>query len=286
VLAAFGVAGGLKPLAGGRGQSFVGDGVVLKPVGDDVEASWSAEVLAAIEEGGFRVARPVRASNGRWVVDGWAAHEQVAGDHRIRGGPWPEAIAACRSFHRALAGVARPSFVDHRDDIFAVADRAVWGERTVSVAEPLAAMVRDLEALLQPVDSPSQVIHGDVAGNLLFADGAPPAVIDFSPYWRPAGHAVAQVIVDALLWYGADLSLVEAAADIPEIEQFLARALMFRLVLDGLQLQSAPTALFTPDQVTADVDQARPLVGFLREETARRRSGGHRQNGYRADAIG
>jgi uncharacterized protein (TIGR02569 family) len=286
VLAAFGVAGGVEPLAGGQGRSFVGDGVVLKPVDDDAEASWSAEVLAAIEEDGFRVARPVRATDGRWVVGGWVAHEQVAGDHRIRGGPWPVAIAACRSFHRALAGVARPSFTDDRDDIFAVADRAVWGERTVPVPEPIATVVRDLEALLQPVDSPSQVIHGDVAGNLLFADGAPPAVIDFSPYWRPAGHAVAQLIVDAFLWYGADLSLVAAAADIPEIEQFVARALMFRLILDGLQLQSAATALFTPDQVTADLDQARPLVGFLRDETARRRDGGQSQNGYPADAIG
>ena len=31
------------------------------------------------------------------------------------------------------------------------------------------------------------LIHADLAGNVLFADGMPPAVIDFSPLERPAG---------------------------------------------------------------------------------------------------
>jgi len=44
-------------------------------------------------------------------------------------------------------------------------------------------------------------------GNVLFADASPPAVIDFSPYWRPAGLALAVAAVDALMWGGARLAL-------------------------------------------------------------------------------
>ena len=42
---------------------------------------------------------------------------------------------------------------------------------------------------------------------MLFADASPPAVIDFSPYWRPAGLALAVAAVDALMWGGARLAL-------------------------------------------------------------------------------
>jgi prepilin-type processing-associated H-X9-DG protein len=51
----------------------------------------------------------------------------------------------------------------------------------------LAGQVRWLLAALRPVDLPDQFIHADLAGNVLFADGVPPAVIDFSPLERPAG---------------------------------------------------------------------------------------------------
>ncbi|MGH3248038.1 MAG: phosphotransferase [Trebonia sp.] len=51
----------------------------------------------------------------------------------------------------------------------------------------LAGQVRRRLAALRPVDLPKQLIHADLAGNVLFADGMPPAVIDFSPLERPAG---------------------------------------------------------------------------------------------------
>lgn len=43
-------------------------------------------------------------------------------------------------------------------------------------------------------------IHGDLTGNVLFAAGRAPAVIDFSPYWRPPVFAEAIVVADGLLW--------------------------------------------------------------------------------------
>jgi hypothetical protein len=163
---------------------------------------WQAKVLGSVEPDGFRVAAPLR-TPGELVVDGWTAWPMLAGAHAPR---WADIIAVGERFHRALAGVERPAAVlDARIDDWARADRIAWGEqpagrfaRVPEVAYLLAARTA--------VSAPSQLIHGDVSGNVLFADGLPPAVIDLSPYWRPSAYASAIVAVDAVLWHGADLA--------------------------------------------------------------------------------
>jgi len=59
-------------------------------------------------------------------------------------------------------------------------------------------------------------------------------VIDVSPYWRPPAFASAVVVGDALLWEGADESLLAAVAHVDAFPQFLLRALLFRAVVDAL----------------------------------------------------
>jgi hypothetical protein len=77
-------------------------------------------------------------------------------------------------------------------------------------------------------------VHGDLTGNVLFATDLPPAIIDFSPYWRPTPFASAIVVADALVWEGADASLLGAVAHIDRFEQFLLRAIIYRAVTDRL----------------------------------------------------
>lgn len=96
-----------------------------------------------------------------------------------------------------------------RSDPWAVADRMAWGEEEAIYADELAPLVAPLIERLMPVEADGQVIHGDFGGNVLFEDGLPPAVIDFSPDWRPAAFAKAVVVVDALAWHEADESLID-----------------------------------------------------------------------------
>jgi uncharacterized protein (TIGR02569 family) len=227
VLAAFGVRGPARPLAGGQGESVRAGHVVLKPAGDVAEAEGVAGILEGIEERGFRLGRPVRATDGRWVVDGWAATRFVAGAW-TPAGRWGEVVAACRSFTGALAGRRRPAFLAARTHRWAFADAVAWGEAELDALEPVAPLLARLQALRRPVDAPSQLVHGDLAGNLLLADGLPPAVIDMSPYWRPAVFARAVLAVDGLVWDGAPAELV--LEDAPGFPQALVRALIFRLV--------------------------------------------------------
>lgn len=74
----------------------------------------------------------------------------------------------------------------------------------------------------------------------MFAEGLPPAIIDFSPYWRPTAFASAIVVADALVWEGADERILDAVGHIEAFEQFLLRALIYRTVTDHLFREFEP----------------------------------------------
>jgi uncharacterized protein (TIGR02569 family) len=180
---------------------------------------------------GVRVAVPVAATDRRWVVDGWVATRFLEGEPG--GWRWDEVLAAGRAFHEAVAHLPRPSFLDRRRSPWDVGDRMAWGDEPLVVRDAgLAPLVDRLAAALRPVDGASQLVHGDLGGNvLLSAAGAPPAILDLSPYWRPPAWADAVVVVDALVWADAHPSLVDEAGVDP---QFLARAMLYRLVTDDV----------------------------------------------------
>ncbi|MEX2211354.1 MAG: phosphotransferase [Gaiellaceae bacterium] len=216
-------------LPGGEGRAWLAGDVVLKPLAlsmSKVELRWQGEVLGSLRPEGVRVAHPVPAGDGRLAVDGWYALARLEGRHEER--RWLDVIAAGDLLHSALIRVPRPAFIGGRTDPWAIGDRVAWGElgpepflETEHVARLLAA--------LEPLDEPSQLVHGDLTGNVLFAEGLPPAVIDFAPYWRPRAFAAAIVVADALVWEGADDTLLDAAP-----RQHVLRALIYRLVVNRL----------------------------------------------------
>ena len=67
-----------------------------------------------------------------------------------------------------------------------------------------------------------------------------PAIIDFSPYWRPTAYASAIVIADALVWEGANRQVLDAVTHIGDFGQYLVRALIFRAVTDWIFSQEEP----------------------------------------------
>jgi uncharacterized protein (TIGR02569 family) len=255
VLEAFGLCGPLVPLQGGQGSSWrVGDAVV-KPLPldlDEESLAWQADVLAATTCVGFRVALPLRASNGSLAVEGWCASEAVEGTHQER--RWTEIIAVGERLHAALAGVQRPAFFARRTDPWALADRVAWGELSAAEFTHIKHLTR-LASALEPITARSQIIHGDLGSNVLFDDQLPPAVIDFSPYWRPPAFASAIVVADALVWEGADERLLDAVAHVEDFDQYLLRALIYRAVTDRLFRPDEP---IRPD----DADPYLPAVDF------------------------
>ena len=259
VLAAFG-AGAISPeqLPGGRGLAYRCGDIVFKPVDNTAEASWIATTFEQLRISGIRVARPVRSSDGRWVVAGWSAQRFVSGRVEPR---YNEIIETSLILHEALAGVPNPRYLRDRNDLYSWADRLAWGEpvtddRTLGDGHG-ARLFDELAIGRKPVDLPGQLVHGDLFGNVLFAGSAPPAVIDMTPYWRPAVWSAAVIAVDALSWGGAQTELLQDWSHLPEWPQMLLRALMFRLAVSLSHPRSTPESLV--EMLTA-AEIIRPFV--------------------------
>jgi len=281
VLACFGASADPVPLPGGQGTAWRSGDVVLKSAGDLRVARWTADLyrdldslgplspldhldpLPARRDPGFRVPRPLSTVAGDGAAGDWVAQDPAAGAwvawQWLPGEPaswagvspfWPPLIAASRAFHAALAGRPAPPWLGRDGSQWRVGDQVAWGERdpgSILAAAPgsLAGQLRSLLAALRPVRLPAQLIHGDLGGNVLFAAGEPPAVIDFSPYWRPAGLALAVAAVDALTWSGADPAILDELAGEPELDQLLARAHVCRLVTEIVSQRGDPAGLDT-----------------------------------------
>jgi len=261
VTAAFRAAGRPVSLSGGQGISWVAGDVVLKPAElDPEELEWQARIYGQVRRAGFRLARPRLAADGSRCVDGWYATEYVTGQHEER--RWAEIIAVGERFHEALRGFPRPSFLDRRSSPWAIGDRVAWGELPASEFRHVRHLP-ELVCALRPVTAPSQLIHGDLTGNVLFDSQEPPAVIDFSPYWRPTAYASAIVIADALVWEGADIRVLDAVSHLDDFGQYLARALIFRSVTDWI-LRGPASADPAPED-----DRWAPAVHLASELAAR-----------------
>lgn len=260
VLSAFGLKGAEPEQIGDAWTDGwrVGE-IVLSPITDHARAAWSAKVRESLFVDGLRLARPVRSTDGRYVVSGWRADTYVAGTPEPR---HDEVISTGVRLHEATSSLERPRFLTQAPvppwtdvDIFAVADRNAWEERPLHTL-PLGApalpdtedrrnsneLINQLAGLRKPVKSASQLVHGDLYGTVLFAGPAAPGITDITPYWRPASWAAGVAVVDALSWGEADDGLIERWESLPEWPQMLLRALMFRLCVHYLHPESSAEA--------------------------------------------
>jgi uncharacterized protein (TIGR02569 family) len=224
VLAAYDLRGTPEPLVGGQGTSWRVGAAVLKP--DDAPPAyltWRAGVLERLAgRTDLRVPVPLRTRTGELAVQGWTAARWAPGRHLP--GRWHDVAEAGRLLQAALRDEPQPAVLAQRTDPWAVADRTAWGECPLPVgADP---HLRELAAARRPVDLVPQLVHGDLTGNVLLAEGLPPLVLDLSPYWRPAAYATAVVVAD-----GGPEDLGSG----PDWPQLVLRARLFRAVTDHLR---------------------------------------------------
>lgn len=235
---------------------------MLKPAVDDEETNWIAGFYQDAPRDGFRLPVPVRAHSGGFVHTGWQAWEALDGSSEP--GRWLETIDLCLRFHRAIAHLPKPAFFDRRpQNPWVVADQVAWDEREYETHPRLAPVVEQIRRVLRPLHGRPQLIHGDFGGNVLFAQGQPPAIIDLSPYWRPPEFAVGVVVADAIVWESAGMSLIDAGMQFPDFEQYLARAELRRILeLDTLHAHYGW-------EVLDEIDAHLPLVQAIVERCER-----------------
>lgn len=254
IMAAFGIRDvhEPQPLDDGWDGGWRCGEIVLSLVADNARAAWSAKVRETLFVDGLRLARPVRSTDGRYVVSGWRADTFVSGTPEPR---HDEVVSVGVRLHEATSKLERPRFLTQAPvppwtdvDVFIAADRAAWEDRPLHSLPPGSPeppregagidLITELAALRKPTKSPSQLVHGDLYGGVLFDGTAPPGITDITPYWRPASWAAGVAVVDAVAWGDADDALVERWEALPEWPQMLLRALLFRVAVHVLHPRS------------------------------------------------
>jgi len=229
VLQAFGTTERPIHIAEGQGQNYRSGNVILKPAKDTEETDFIADFYMTVNCNDFRLPKPIRTKCGDIVYDGWQAWEYIKGKHKKE--RWKEKIEVCLRFHHAIADFPKPIYFDRREqNPWVLADKVAWNEMKIEHHSRIAPAVNQLRKCLHGVNEKSQLIHGDFGGNILFSDDLPPAVIDFSPYWRSVEFAIGVIIADAIVWEGADESLIEVGNKFNNFYQHLARAELRRII--------------------------------------------------------
>jgi uncharacterized protein (TIGR02569 family) len=244
VLDLFAVPDTVEPLPGGRGDRVRAGDLLLTPGRDPATQDWLSPLIArfavsldqnpARRRQDLRVAVPVPARDGSWVVEGWAANRYEPGTVACHD---PDVVrAAGHLLHARLATVVTepPAPLEARTDRWSVAERVAFGEAPVPDVDPaVAALVARARTATggQAITGPAQLVHADLAGNVLRDAAGAPVVIDVTPAWRPARWADAVCVLDAVVRGGAPRAELRGWVHRPARVAML-RAIAFRLLSD------------------------------------------------------
>lgn len=246
VLDMFAVPGDTEAVPGGQGHGVRAGDLVLSPGRDTATQDALSPRLARLavdldtrvgrDHRDLRIAMPVPARDGSWVVEGWAATRFEPGTRQLTDLPATLAVGAVLHAELALAVTDWPPARRPPHDRWTEAERAAFGEAPL----PVGRLDRVGEALLRALADhrddtplgPGQLVHGDLAGNVLLDPDGAPVVIDVAPYWRPPLWATATSVLDSVMRSVAGREVMEEWV-VGAAGQAMVRSAIFRLLSDG-----------------------------------------------------
>jgi hypothetical protein len=245
-ITAFGLSGIPLPLPGGRGLCNLVSNTVFKPSDDPNDMQYVSDLATALllrSPTAYRLAQPLSILNqpgvNKFISNGWTASSFLPGKTE-KGGDFEEILRVSRAFHADLVDLVseKPAFIASRSNRWCDADQVTWGEKQL---EQVQGVDEDILAHLSPVLEKlvlareplpeavkSQLIHTDLAENVLVHKDEPPAIIDLTLYWRPVRYAEAIIVTDGLTWHGKGRELIEFYGSDELGKQMLVRALYWR----------------------------------------------------------
>ena len=241
----FAVPGDIEPLTGGQGGSVRAGDLVLSPGRGPRVQDLLSPVLARLavdldtrpgrDHRDLRIAMPVPARDGSWVVDGWAASRFEPGTRQLTDLAATRAVGAVLHAELARVVTSWPPALEPPVGRWAVAERVAFGEDPLpddGLEPEVQGLLAHLAAARDDTDlGPAQLVHGDLAGNILLDPRGAPVVIDLAPYWRPALWAEATAVLDGVVRGHADPLAMDAWVTGPR-RQAMLRAAIFRIVSD------------------------------------------------------
>ena len=231
VLSAFAIKDEPVLLTGGQGITWQVGQYVIKSTINEEETKWCAEIIQQLPQDAYRIPRYQKTQDNQWIYQGWFVLEFIKGE-QIKNN-WEEKIRVCKGFNNLLTNIPKPNFIDKRTDPWSIASKMTWEEMPLNYIDGLRNYIDKISKYLQPITVKNQIVHGDIAENMLFAKGLTPGVIDFTPIWRPKEYSLAIFIVDAITWQEADDSIISLVENEQDIFQFLLRAALFRALVSS-----------------------------------------------------
>ena len=238
----FAVPDDLHPLPGGQGGSVLAGDLVLSPGRDREIADQLSPRLARMAvdldtrpRRDLRIAMPIPARDGTWVVDGWSASRFEPGSRTCTDAAVVRATGALLHARFALAVAQWPLAMQPPRSRWDRAERIAFGDESLDNGEFAAAQTTFAKELLVRCTADpfggDQLVHGDLAGNVLLDAFDVPVVIDVAPYWRPVRWADAVCVLDLVMWSGADRQLMQDWTT-GAARQAMLRAALFRVLSD------------------------------------------------------
>lgn len=214
-------------LIGGQNESFRVGSVVLKKVYDPNEYLWIAKVLKDIDFSDVFLAKPLKSKNGEFIVENFGAtayFPKSKHDFNVS-----NTLQLCRSLNEKIKHIQKPESTDEINNPWKKAHKIAWEtESNNSFPDKIQALLN----LRKPLSLPVQLVHIDLAQNILKNNLNQYAIIDFTPAFFPKEYAEAVIIIDSIAWHQAPLSTIDYLEINTELSyQLLLRALIFRLVV-------------------------------------------------------
>ena len=185
-------------------------------------APWSAKLRLKLDIPGARVVRPMRSTDGRFVVGGWKANHHVAGSLSKR---VDETAALALRWDEEMG--TRDDSAPQRDDVFSRAEMLAWEE----TGEGYQDLPKNLATVIG---------HVDLLATTIYSGSNAPVIVDVIPTaaLRPKGYSAALVIIDGLIAGACDDGICDRFAHVPGIDQLLLRAVAYRRHVNNLHPES------------------------------------------------
>jgi hypothetical protein len=231
----FNLSGKIVPLLGGQNTSVrVNNDAVLKPVDDVQHYEWLLTIIDSINPQGYRLSKPIRSNKGSFVSEGWICTKFERGKNV--NGLIKEKLLVSRLFHHDLSNI---NFKDipQGDNPWVVGHRIAWqkDELPKEVNFEIRKIINELLLKVRLKDQYySQIVHADLAGNILFDDVLPPLIIDFSPTVAPVEYAEAILVCDCIAWQGSKVSNIDLLINNKFNKEMIIRAVVFRLAVEAI----------------------------------------------------
>lgn len=230
ILYAFNLKGEIRHISGGQNTSVRVGEAVLKPAGDNEQfCEWSLNILDKINPHGYRVSKPIKSNNGKFIYRGWCCTRYEPGEHRS--GSVKQKLEISKLFHHDLAST---NFIDipKASDPWSKSQLIAWQKddlpQNIS-KEAFKILGKLLSKVKLKENYNAQIIHSDLSGNILFSDVLNPLIIDFSPAIAPIEYAEAILVCDSIAWEGSPVSDIDLIYHSKFNEEMILRAIIFRL---------------------------------------------------------